>query len=256
MLLLATDKFCAAGVKWWRLLLAAAVGAAYSAMSTLWGGFWDSAVIKLLSAALMLLIAFGAKRKIIRIAAVFVICSAAFAGIVLAVSIVCGGFGAKQLMFSFAAAYALIAGILRFSAARGGTVRVVIKNRGQSISLIALKDTGSSLRDPVSGAAAIIAGERELLTLLDDDVRAELIGSRRESAEKRLELLWARGMGHGFKLLPYSVLGVENGLLLAFRVERVIIDGRERPGMIAAISPTEIAANGGYTAIVNGDIGG
>lgn len=254
MLLLATDRFCAAAVGWKRLLAASALGAVYSLLYVLIEGVFGAAVMKLAFGALMLVVAFGGRRDLARCAAVFAICAAAFAGIVLAVSICCGGFGTKQLLFSFAAAYALMGIILRFSAARGGTVRAVIKNRGRSVTLTALRDTGSSLRDPVSGAAALIAEEKLLLPLLDDNARSALRESRGQPPEKRLELLWERGAGHGFKLLPYSAVGVESGLLLAFKVEQAEIGGRELKGVVAALAQEELAPEGGFTAIVNGDI--
>ncbi|MDD6189088.1 MAG: sigma-E processing peptidase SpoIIGA [Clostridiales bacterium] len=255
MLLLATDRFCAAGVSWKRLLAASAVGAVYSVLYVLLGSFWGGLLMKLIFAVLMLLVAFGKRKDLARCGAVFALCSAAFAGIVLAVSLCCGGFGAKQMLFSFAAAYALMGGILRFSAAKGGgTVRAVIRNRGRSISLTVLRDTGSSLRDPVSGAAALIAGEEQLLPLLEDEVCAALRASRGRPPEERLEQLWQKGLGRGFKLLPYSAVGVENGLLLAFRVEAAEIGGRKLRGMVAAMTPGEVAPDGGFSAIVNADV--
>ena len=254
MLLLAADRFCAAGVSWRRLLAASAVGAVYAALYALLGGVFGSVLMKIAFGALMLLTAFGRRRDLLRCAAVFLICAGAFAGIVLAVSLCCGGFGAKQLLFSFAAAYALFAGILRFSAAGGGRARTVIHRQGRSVALTALRDTGSSLRDPLTGAPVIIAGEERLLPLLDEATRAALGDSRGQPAEKRLELLWERGLGRGFRLLPYSAVGVPGGLLLAFRADSAEIGSRMIRGAAVAMSPGEIAPEGGYAAIVNGDV--
>lgn len=254
MLLLATDRFCAAAVNWKRLLAAAAVGALYSVLYVLQEGIFGGVLMKLIFAALMLLAAFGGRRDLARCGAVFFLCSAAFAGIVLAVSLCSGGFGAKQLVFSFAAAYALMGLILRFSAARGGAVKISVKKGGRSVSLVALRDTGSGLRDPVSGAAALVAGEDELLPLLEDEVRAVLMVSRGECAETRLERLWEQGLGMGFKLIPYSAVGVESGFLLAFRVDSVSLGGRELRGLLAAMSPTAIDSGGGFSAIINAEL--
>jgi len=254
MLLLATDKFCAAAVSWKRLLAASVVGAFYSVAYVLLGDVLGAAMMKIAFGTLMLLVAFGRRRNILRCAAVFVVCAGAFAGIVLAVSVCCGGFGTKQLIFSFAAAYALMGGILRFSAPRGGTVRVTLHHKGRSAIFTALRDTGSSLRDPISGAAAVIAGEETLLPLLDENVRGALRESRGLAAEKRLEKLWQSGLGSGFRLLPYSALGVENGLLLAFRVDSAKVGDRELRGVSAVLSTQDIAPGGEYAAIVSAEI--
>lgn len=254
MLLLATDRFCAAAVGWKRLLAAATVGACYSVLFAVLGGAFGTLAMKLLFAALMLITAFGRRRELLRCAAVFAVCSAAFAGIVVAVSLCCNGFGAKQLVFSFAAAYALLGIVLRFSAAKGGTVRAVIKNGDRTVKLTALRDTGSSLRDPLSGMAAIIADEECLLPLLKAEVCQTLRDTRGEAPEKRLEALWERGLGHGFKLLPYSSIGAAGGLLLAFNVEQAELGGKRVGRMVAAMSPVTIAPQGGFSAIVNAEI--
>lgn len=253
MLLLATDRFCAAAVSWKRLLAASVVGALYSVLYVLMGDVLASVLMKIVFGALMLLTAFGGRRDLLRCGAVFMVCSAAFAGIVLAVSVCCGGFGTKQMIFSFAAAYALMGGVLRFSAPRGGTVKITLRHNGRRVSFTALRDTGSSLRDPVSGAAAIIAAEETLLPLLEENTRAELAKSRGLTAEKRLEKLWDAGLGHGFKLLPYSALGVENGLLLAFRIDCADVGGREIRGA-SAVMASQTISGGEYSAIVSAEI--
>ncbi len=253
MLLLAADRFCAAAVSWKRLLAAAAVGALYSVFYVIMGGALGGVPVKIAFGLLMLLAAFGGRRDFLRCGAVFALCAAAFAGIVLAVSVGCGDFGTKQMIFSFAAAYALMGGILRFNAARGGVVRITMCRGGRRISLVALQDTGNSLRDPISGAAAIIAEEEKLLPLLEENVRRILTMSKGQAAEKRLEQLWTAGLGQGFKLLPYSALGVENGLLLAFRLDSAQIGKREIRGAAAVLSPQPMSG-GEYSAIVSGEI--
>lgn len=254
MLLLATDRLCAANSGWKRLLSGAAVGAAYSALCLIFGGFLQSAVLKICCAALMILVTFGKKGKLWRFAAVFTLSSAAFAGIVLAISLFCGGFGARHMLISFALGYALLGIILRFSAARGGLTKLIIHNRGRSVALTALRDTGNSLRDPISGAPAIIAAEKDIAALLGPKLCARLEETRGLAPPQRLEKLWKSGEGSGFKLIPYSAVGVESGLLLAFKVEAAKIGGREIKGAIVAISPGAVSPGGEFSAIVNGDI--
>ncbi|MBR6522490.1 MAG: sigma-E processing peptidase SpoIIGA [Oscillospiraceae bacterium] len=254
MLLLATDRFCAAAVSWKRLLAASVVGAMYSVACVLTENALAAIPIKIAFGLLTVFAAFGGRKDFLRCTAVFVLCAAAFAGIVLAVSLACGGFGTKQLIFSFAAAYALMGGILRFSAQGKECVKVTLQHRGRSVTLTALRDTGSSLRDPISGAAAIIAEEETLMPLMEEEVRAVLRQSRGEPAEKRLERLWSAGMGRGFRLLPYSAIGVENGLLLAFCADGALIGGREVKGISAAVSPQRISAGGECSAIISAQV--
>lgn len=254
MLLLAADRLCAANAGWKRLLAGAGVGAVYAAICGVWGGVWSTLPMKLLSALLMLLAAFGGRRKLWRCGLVFLLSAAVFAGIVLAVSLTSGGFGARQLLLSFGGAYALLGGVLRFSAAGGGKTTVVLEKGDRRVTLTALRDTGSGLRDPISGAAAILAPEERLLSLLTPEVRLALEQSRGLSPPQRLERLWQENLGTGFKLLPYRAVGVENGLLLAFRLDRACVGGRMVKGGLAALAPGELAPREDFTAIVNAEV--
>ena len=253
MLLLATDRLCAVNAGWKRLFLGAAVGAAYSLLCLLGGGFWSMAAMKLISAALMLLAAFGTRGGFLRRAAVFAVSAAIFAGISAAVALCGVGAGAKRQLFCFAAAYALLGTVLRFRGAGGGSAKVILKNGGARVELTALMDSGNSLRDPVSGAPALLASEERLAPLLDEGVRAMLKRTEGMPPEKRLELMWSDGAGHGFRLLPYSAVGVKHGMLLAFRPESATVNGREARGLLAAMTPEE-AAGSGFSAIINCDV--
>ena len=101
--------------------------------------------------------------------------------------------------------------------------------------------------------APVTAEEEKLLPLLEENVRRILTMSKGQAAEKRLEQLWTAGLGQGFKLLPYSALGVENGLLLAFRLDSAQIGKREIRGAAAVLSPQPMSG-GEYSAIVSGEI--
>jgi len=140
---------------------------------------------------------------------------------------------------------------LRFGAAGGGRVRARLRQGERSLVLVALRDTGSALRDPLTGAPVLIAGEERLYPLLSPPLRAALRESRGRPPEERLEDLWARGLGSGFRLLPYKSVGVEKGLLLAFRPEAAELEGRPAPGLLAALAPT--APEGSFSALICAD---
>ena len=253
MLLLATDRLCAVNAGWKRLLLGAAAGAAYSLLCLFGGDFWSMAAMKLVSAALMLLAAFGRREGFLRRAAVFALSAAIFAGISAAVALCGVGAGAKRQLFCFSVAYALLGTVLRFRGAGGGSVKVILKNGGERVELTALMDSGSSLRDPVSGAPALIAAEERLAPLLNENARSALKRTKGLPPEKRLELMWSDGAGHGFRLLPYSAVGVQHGMLLAFRPESATVGGKELRGLLAAMTPDEVTGSG-FSAIINCDV--
>ncbi len=253
LLLLAVDRLCAKNAPLPRLLAGAAIGAGYSVSLVL--GFTAAAcwIFKLLSAIVMLLAAFGAGRGFFRAAAVFAASGAAFAGISVAVSLACESFGAKQMLLSFALSYALLGGALRYSAARGGPEKVMLRLGGRSVSLMALRDTGNSLRDPVTGASVLIADEALLIKLLPPETRRVLSETSGASPPERLEALGNAGCSVSFRLLPYSSVGVEHGMLLCFRPDEIYIGKRRVSPAMAALAPNKLSARGEYSAIINGE---
>ena len=97
-------------------------------------------------------------------------------------------------------------------------------------------------------APVLVAEEAALYPLLSPELRAALRESRGRPPEERLELLWSRGLGSGFRLLPYRSVGVEGGLLLCFRPQAAALAGRPVPGLTIALSPTPI--RGPFEAVV------
>ena len=53
-----------------------------------------------------------------------------------------------------------------------------------------------------------------------------------------------------FRLLPYRSVGVDHGLLLAVRVDRMELDGQRIGPMLVALSPTSVSDGGGYQALI------
>ena len=68
-------------------------------------------------------------------------------------------------------------------------------------------------------------------------------------ALERMEDPWRRR----FRLLPYRSVGVDQGLLLALRLDKVQVDGEDRGPMLAALSPTPVSDGGAYRALLGGE---
>jgi len=60
--------------------------------------------------------------------------------------------------------------------------------------------------------------------------------------------------GHPLRLLPYRAVGVERGLLLAFRADQAVWGGQERKDILVALSPTPLTDGGGYGALIGKEI--
>ena len=115
------------------------------------------------------------------------------------------------------------------------------------MTLLALRDTGHHLTDPLTGGPVIVAEGRALAPLLPG---VDLTGLDRPV--EKLDEARARAPELAFQLLPYRAVGVDHGLLLALRLEKAAWDGETLSGCLAALSPTPVSDGGGYQALVSG----
>ena len=137
-------------------------------------------------------------------------------------------------------------GLARHTASAGELTAVRLTLGGRSVELTALRDTGNTLTDPVSGVPVLVAEGARLLPLLPPGTLEP-----RELADPVdcLEKLRDGPLAGRARLLPYRAVGVERGLLLALRPDGLWVGG-ERVDMLAALSPTPVSDGGGYGALL------
>ena len=254
VLCLAAARVCGLRLKRRRYLLASLLGAAYSAAVFLPGlGFLSRPVFKLAAGLLMGLTAFGAERRPFRCAGVLLAMSAAFGGVLWALSLCSGGglengisLSVRDLLLSFAICYAALSLLLRFKgkAAAKSKAEVRAVFLGRETRFTALVDTGNSLTDPATGAPVMLACAHALKPLFMENAALLSALSPVELLEFCAALPELRGR---FRLVPYSAVGT-SGLLPAFRPEELFIDEREDKELLIALS--ESAAGDGFEGIL------
>lgn len=251
LLCLVSARVCGLYLKRARYALAGLFGGAYAAATLLPGFlFLSSALWKLAAAAVMALLAFGGERHFLRCAGVFLGVSAAFGGAVWAVSLAGGGNGlavsGRVLLLSFALCYGGVSLLFRNRATLPDRPRAEVRLRllGRECRFMALRDSGNSLADPVSGCAVMLVSPHALLGALP---QAETLfggGDPVAALEAAAALPELRGR---FRLIPYAAVGTA-GLLPVFRPEELRVDGREERELLVAVSPS--AAGDGFEGIV------
>ena len=120
-------------------------------------------------------------------------------------------------------------------------VPVELNWKGRREELLALRDTGNTLRDPVTGQSVLI---------VDAAAAWHLLGLTRQQLQKPVETV-AAGEFPGLRLIPYSTVGQSNGMLAALRMENVRID-QWRGSTLVAFAPAGLDAEGGYRALTGG----
>lgn len=248
-----------------RLLGAALLGGLYAVMTVLpgmeaAGGF----LCQSLCAALMLLAAFGWKRSTVRQGLFFFALSFAFSGaVMLAVQLIepnmmlLGGRAyyavtTPALLFLAGLIYGLAAVVLSgWGTHTGGDlVSLDLSVENRQLSLKALRDTGNTLTDPISGQSVLVADWQVLSRLLPN---AGIQSSHLRDPAALMQRLSRQYPQLRFRLVPYQAVGVEAGLLLALRCRVEEKRGR-RQEQLVAFSPTPVSEEGRFDALIGGKI--
>lgn len=263
LLLLCAARLAGEPLKRLRFALGAVLGGGYAVAIFLPGlGFLENPLCRLAAAVLMVLAAFQGSRRLGRQVLIFFALSCAFAGGVLAVSMLGGqglslnrgviysGMDLKIVLLSAAGCYVvlslLLQKVVRHTSLTGELKQVSLELGERAVELTALTDTGNTLTDPVTGQGVMVAEGARLLPLFPPEQRPDARALRDPAGA--LERL--TGAGGRFRLLPYRSVGVDRGLLLAVRVDRAVVDGQDRGAMVVALSPNPVSDGGGYAALL------
>jgi stage II sporulation protein GA (sporulation sigma-E factor processing peptidase) len=168
------------------------------------------------------MMAFGWNTGTLKRGGIFLLLSMAMGGIALSVGrgnvvslVLCGG-----LCF--------LLSTVSFGGQVGGREYVPLKisYEGRDASLIALKDTGNSLRDPVTG---------EQVLIISADVASRLTGLTQTQLQNPMDTLMVPPMA-GLRLIPYRSVGNAGGFLLAKRFADVTIGEKKQSALVAFAS--------------------
>ncbi len=236
-LLAGTNRLAGYRPDWGRCALSAAVGGLY-AVCCLFPGlhFLGNLLWRTASLAAMAALAFGTDRSVLRRGVLFLLLSMALGG--LATAVCRGGFWG--LILCAAGLFVLCRlGFQRNAAS--SYVGVTILCRGKTYRLTALRDTGNTLCDPVTGSPVLIVGA---------NIAWDMLGLTVQDLNDPVSTL-ACGSCPGLRLLPYRAVGMSNGMLLAMKMDKVVLDGRES-GNIVAFAPNDLSVENTYQALAGG----
>lgn len=237
LLLTGTNRLAGYVSGYGRATAAAALGGLYSGACFLPGfQFLGNLLWRLVSLVLMSLTAFGFGTGTVRRTVLFVLLSMALGGIVLA-------FGTGGTWTVIAGAMGVLVLCTATSGAVNGKELVPVRLMwdGRTVELTALRDTGNTLRDPLTGEGILIAGPR---------AAKELLGLEQSHLEDPSGTMVTWRMP-GLRLVPYRAVGQEQGLLLGVRIKARI---RGKQGSVTvAFAPSGLGTNGEeYDALIGG----
>ncbi|MBE6983129.1 MAG: hypothetical protein E7435_02435 [Ruminococcaceae bacterium] len=220
-----------------RAALAATLGAVYSGACFIPGfSFLGNTLWRTVSLGLMGGIAFGFRKSAVRRCVLFYLLSMALGGVALGLE----GGNALTLIAAAGGVGALC--VFGFRGKAGKQFLPVELTYGENrISLTALRDTGNSLRDPLTGQSVLVIGP---------EAAQSLTGLTREQLHDPASAISALP---GLCLVPYRAVGKQGGLLLALRLKNVKI-GSWAGKCTVAFAPEGLGGNGEYQALTGGSI--
>lgn len=240
LLLLGTNRLAGFPPGAGRAALAAGLGSVYAACCLLPGfRFLGNFLWRLVSLALMSVIAFGWQRMALRRGVLFVFLSMALGGVALGI-----GKGGFLALVAAAAGLCLLC-VLGFRGKAGGSsyVPVELQYEGKRLRLTGLQDTGNTLRDPVTGQQVLVTGA---------EVAQELTGLTVRQLRDPVATV-ASAAVPGLRLIPYRAVGQKNGMLLAMRFSDVKV-GSWRGSSLVAFAPEGLGKDGAYQVLTGGTI--
>lgn len=237
-LLLGTNRLCGFPLSVRRSLIAAALGGVYAAVCLLPGWrFLGNLLWRTVFLLLIGVIAFGISRSAVRRCIVFAFLTMALGG---AATVM--GSGSFWSLAAAAGGIGLLC-MLGFRGRIGGQsfVPVELSYGQQRASILALRDTGNTLCDPVTGQSVLIVGPQ---------IAQQLVGLSLQQLRQPVETV-ASGTVPGLRLIPYRAVGQAGGMLTAIRMQNVRI-GSWRGSTLVAFAPEGLDAEGTYQALTGG----
>ena len=180
-------------------------------------------------------VAFGWNRSGLQRGAIFLLLSLALGGIA-------AGMDGKSF-FGLVIAAGMIWFLCRMGFRSGQKEYVPIELcwNDRRLSLIALRDTGNNLKDPITGESVLVAGA---------DVGEQLLGLTPHQLAHPVETM-ASGCIPGMRLIPYTAVGQPGGILLAVRFQGAKI-GNTYGNPLVAFAPEVLARGEAYQMLAGG----
>ena len=221
-----------------RNLWASALGAVYAAGCLLPGtDFLGNSFWRLVFLALRGAVAFGLGMDAWKRTGIFILLSMALGGMALGLN----QRGIPALLLAAAGVWWLSR--MAFGNRIGGReyVEVTVREGERTASAVALRDTGNTLSDPITGEQVLILGPEAAKKLLGLE-EAELLAP--------LEAMLSHP-GKGYRLIPYRAVGRGGSMLLAKKFSQIQIGDVQRSGIVA-FAPERIGVGQMYQALVGG----
>lgn len=128
----------------------------------------------------------------------------------------------------------------------------------KEINISALIDTGNSLQDPISNMPVIIVEFSAIKEILPSEICSIFEQVKEQDFSSLTSMLYSSEWFNRFRLIPFNSLGKENGMLIGFKPDYVVIgDDVERKSIrdvVIAIYNKVLSRTKNYRALLGPDL--
>ena len=235
LLLLGTNRIIGAISNLHSIGLGALVCMIHSMLCTASGFAWFSGFHwNLLCLILCAILAYGLKKQTLKKGGVYILLSMALSWLTAGT-----GGGMWMAMLGAVSIFSLCVSLSNRKSESHDLMPVELQYKQERVSVWALRDTGNTLSDPLSGNPVLIVGP---------DVAARLLGLTQWQLENPVESLQALP---GLRLIPYHTIGQSRGLLLGMRLHNIKI-GPWQGSSLVAFAPYGLGEGKIYQALTGG----
>ncbi|WP_427338505.1 sigma-E processing peptidase SpoIIGA [Caloranaerobacter sp. DY30410] len=276
IILYVTKRFTRTETTRLRLTLAALIGAVYTLVVFYPKlSFMVNFTMKLTVSILIVVVAFNpiTLKKFLKLIATFYIVSFVFAGSALALfylidvdSYIGNGifyikdFPIKILVFAIVTSWILIKYTWSYIYGKISKdkilVPITISLKNREVHIIALVDTGNSLKDPLTDTPVIIVQFSAIKKILPE--KTKKFFEMHDVKDLRLILPFLQELGQDLKIrvIPFKTIGQENGVLFGFKPDKVIIKDQDRAitNIIVGIYNDKLSNDNKYEALLHPEL--
>lgn len=277
IILFATALILKNKIKYYRLIISSTLGGIYAIIS-LFNAFqmYTSLFFKILISIIMVYIAYNPNsiKELIKRIMLFYLTSFAFGGCAFALlyfikpqeiflknGLYIGTYPIKIALLGGLIGFCLIVNTFKLIKNRINKKDIYcyieIEFNNKKVSMKSLIDTGNMLKDPITGMPVIVVQKDILKDILPNEILENISNIIGNDSCSIVNILENTEYVNRFKLIPFSSLGVQHGLLLGFKADNVKIkyneEVRELKKTIIGIYEKKLSKNNIYTALIGLD---
>lgn len=263
-----------------RLFLGAFIGAAYVILLLILPGVkaYYTGTAKFLLSLLIIAVSFNQRKanEFIKTLCVFYISTFVFAGAAFAFLYFngAGGFVRNGIVYFFGdskwtaiflsvATVGILMGVIRelwisrhIKDVYLIPINISIENK--TVAFNALVDTGNSLCDPLSKLPVVVVEFKAICTILPEDIRGIFEEKQENDLSKVTSVVSKSTWFSRFRLIPFSSLGKENGILIGFKPDFILIGSDETQRnvceVVIGIYNRSLSRNDKYKALLSPEL--